>query len=323
MRVAILDDYQNVALTMADWSKIGAAADITVFNDHVDALDAVADRLAPFDVIAMMRERTPFPSQLIGNLPNLKLLVTAGMRNLSIDLAAATDHGVVVSGTENVGVTTAELAWGLILGLARKIPEEDKATRAGHWQTSVGMSVADKTLGIVGLGKVGSHVAKIGLAFGMNVIAWSQNLTHERCVESGVQLASKEELFRKSDFISVHLVLSDRTRGLVGRDEFSLMKPSAYLVNTARGPIVQQDALIEALESGAIGGAGIDVYDSEPLPPGHPMRTLPRSIITPHLGFVTDTNYKLWYGQIVEDIEAWMAGEPIRVLNGDGVDGAG
>lgn len=317
MRVAILDDYQNVALTMADWSKIEKAADITVFNDHIDGLDAVADRLAPFDVVAIMRERTPFPSELISRLPNLKLLITAGMRNMSIDLAAATEHGLVVCGTENVGVTTAELAWGLILGLARKIPEEDRATRAGHWQTSVGVSVADKTLGIVGLGKVGGHVAKIGLAFGMNVIAWSENLTPERCAELGVQLATKEELFSKSDFISIHLVLSDRTRGLVGRDEFSLMKPSAYLVNTARGPIVQQDALIEALESGAIGGAGIDVYDPEPLPPSHPMRDLPRSIITPHLGFVTDTNYKLWYGQIVEDIEAWRAGEAVRVLNPD------
>lgn len=317
MRIAILDDYQNVALSMADWSKIEDAADITVFNDHIDGLDEVADRLAPFDVVAIMRERTPFPSELISRLPNLKLLVTAGMRNLSIDLVAATENGVIVSGTENVGVTTAELAWGLILGLARKIPEEDKATRAGHWQTSVGMSVADKTLGIVGLGKVGGHVAKIGLAFGMDVIAWSQNLTQGRCAEIGVQLATKEELFRKADFISVHLVLSDRTRGLIGGEEFSLMKPSAYLVNTARGPIVQQAALIEALESGAIGGAGIDVYDSEPLPASHPMRNLPRSIITPHLGFVTDTNYKLWYGQIVEDIEAWMAGEAVRVLNPD------
>ncbi|MDX1484395.1 MAG: D-2-hydroxyacid dehydrogenase family protein [Alphaproteobacteria bacterium] len=315
MRVAILDDYQNVALTMADWSKIEEAADITVFNDHIDNPDAVAERLAPFDVIAIMRERTPFPSELIKRLPNLKLLVTAGMRNLGIDLDAATERGVVVSGTENVGVTTAELAWGLILGLARRIPEEDRATRAGHWQTSVGVSVADKTLGIIGLGKVGGHVAKIGLAFGMNVIAWSQNLTPERCAELGVHLATKEDLFATSDFISIHLVLSDRTRGLVGREELALMKPSAYLVNTARGPIVQQDALIEALVTGAIGGAGIDVYNSEPLAVDHPMRSLPRSIITPHLGFVTDTNYKLWYGQIVEDIEAWTAGKPLRVLN--------
>lgn len=317
MRVAILDDYQNVALTLADWSSVEDSADITVFNDHVEDVDAVADRLSPFDVVVIMRERTPFPSALISRLPNLKLLVTAGMRNLSIDLEAASKNGVVVSGTENVGVTTAELAWGLILGLARKIPEEDRATRAGHWQTSLGVSVADKTLGILGLGKVGGHVAKIGLAFGMDVIAWSQNLTVERCVELGVRLVNKEALFTESDFISIHLVLSDRTRGLVGRDELELMKPSAYLVNTSRGPIVQQDALIDVLEAGAIGGAGIDVYDSEPLALDDPMRSLPRSIITPHLGFVTDTNYKLWYGQIAEDIEAWLASKPLRVLNPD------
>jgi phosphoglycerate dehydrogenase-like enzyme len=315
MRVAILDDYQNVALTMADWSKVECAADITVFNDHLDDADALAARLEPFEVVAIMRERTPFPSGLLTRLPNLKLLVTAGMRNLSIDLKAANDCGVVVSGTENVGVTTAELAWGLILGLARRIPEEDRATRAGHWQTSVGISIGDKTLGIIGLGKVGGHVAKIGLAFGMDVMAWSQNLTAERCAEVGVRLAAKEELFANADFISIHLVLSDRTRGLVGRDELGLMKPTAYLVNTARGPIVQQEALIEALEAGTIGGAGIDVYDSEPLPQDHPMRSLPRAIITPHLGFVTDTNYKLWYGQIAEDIAAWMDGTPLRVLN--------
>jgi phosphoglycerate dehydrogenase-like enzyme len=317
MRVAILDDYQNVALEMADWSPVEKTSDITVFNDHLDDGDAVAARLEPFDVVVIMRERTPFPAELITRLPNLKLLVTAGMRNLSIDLKAATEGGVVVSGTENVGVTTAELAWGLMLALARRIPEEDRSMRAGNWQTSVGTSVADKTLGIVGLGKVGGHVAKIGLAFGMDVIAWSQNLTAERCAEFGVRLATKEELFSNADFISIHLVLSDRTRGLIGRGQLALMKPTAYLVNTARGPIVQQDALIEALEAGNIGGAGIDVYDTEPLPPDHPMRHLPRSIITPHLGFVTDTNYRLWYGQCAEDVLAWINGAPLRVLNPD------
>jgi phosphoglycerate dehydrogenase-like enzyme len=317
MRIAILDDYQDVALKMADWSRVQEAADITVFNDHLDGQDAIAARLEPFDVVVIMRERTPFPAELIARLPNLKLLVTGGRRTLSIDLQAATDRGVVVSGTENVGVTTAELAWGLMLALARRISEEDRATRAGHWQTSVGTSVADKTLGIVGLGKVGGHVAKIGLAFGMDVIAWSQNLTAERCAELGVRLAGKEELFSNADFVSVHLVLSDRTRGLIGSDELALMKPTAYLINTARGPIVQQDALIEVLEAGSIGGAGIDVYDSEPLPLDHPMRHLPRSIITPHLGFVTDTNYKLWYGQCAEDVRAWLDGAPLRLLNPD------
>jgi phosphoglycerate dehydrogenase-like enzyme len=318
MRVAIIDDYLNISLEIADWSRVKDRADITVFTDHESDLDRLVERLEPFDIIAIMRERTAFPKALFDRLPNLKLLVTAGMRNLSVDLAAATARGIVVSGTENVGVTTAELAWGHILGLARHLPEEDAATRAGKWQTRLGMSIGDKTLGIIGLGKVGGHVAKIGLAFGMDVVAWSQNLTAERCAEAGVRLApSKEALLAEADFVSIHLVLSDRTRGIIGQDEFAKMKRSAYLINTSRGPIVEQGALINALEKGLIAGAGIDVYDIEPLPADHPMRHLPRAHITPHVGFVTDTNYKLWYGQSAEDVAAWLDGRPLRLLNPD------
>ncbi len=318
MRVAILDDYLNVSQEVADWSAISAKADITVFNDHESDIDRLAKRLEPFDIICIMRERTPFKKDLLDRLPNLKLLVTAGMRNLSIDLGAATERSIVVSGTENVGVTTAELAWGHILGLARRLPEEDAATRAGAWQTHLGMSIADKTLGIIGLGKVGGHVAKIGRAFGMNVVAWSQNLTAERCAEMDVRLApSKEALLAEADFISMHLVLSDRTRGIIGKGDFDKMKKTAFFINTARGPLVDEAALIDALEGGKIAGAGIDVYDVEPLPADHPMRSLPRAHITPHLGFVTDTNYKLWYGQTAEDVKAWMDGKPLRLLNPD------
>lgn len=318
MRIAILDDYLNVSLELADWSDIRAQGDVTVFNDHEDDAARLAERLRPFDVICIMRERTPFPKSLFDKLPNLKLLVTAGMRNLSIDLTAASERGIVVSGTENVGVTTAELAWGHILSLARHLPEEDAATRAGNWQTHLGTSIADKTLGIIGLGKVGGHVAKIGLAFGMSVMAWSQNLTAERCAEVGVRLApSKDALLAEADFISIHLVLSDRTRGIIGAGDFAKMKPTARFINTARGPLVDQAALIDALEQGTIAGAGIDVYDIEPLPADHPMRKLPRAHITPHLGFVTDTNFKLWYGQTAEDVRAWVAGKPLRILNPD------
>jgi phosphoglycerate dehydrogenase-like enzyme len=318
MRIAILDDYLNVSQKMADWSAIKAKADITVFNDHEDDAARLAKQLQPFDIICIMRERTPFPKSLFDQLPNLKLLATAGMRNLSIDLPTATERGIVVSGTENVGVTTAELAWGHMLGLARRLPEEDAATRAGEWQTHLGTSIADKTLGIIGLGKVGGHVAKIGRAFGMDVIAWSQNLAAERCAEAGVRLvSSKDALLAEADFVSIHLVLSDRTRGIIGVGDFEKMKPSAYLINTARGPLVDEAALIAALKNGTIAGAGIDVYDIEPLPADHPMRNLPRAHITPHLGFVTDTNYKLWYGQTAEDVQAWMNGKPLRVLNPD------
>ncbi len=316
MRIAILDDFQNVALTLADWSPLDGRAQTTVFRDHLKDPDRLAERLRDFEVIVLMRERTPFPRGLIEQLPKLKMLTTSGMTNRSIDLAAATDHGVVVCGTDNVGTTTAELAWGLILGLMRSIPQEDRATRDGAWQTSLGVGLAGKTLGVLGLGKLGSRMATIGAAFGMTVTAWSQNLTEERCRAAGaVKAGSKDELLSKADVVTIHLVLSDRTRGLIGRREFALMKPTAYLVNTSRGPIVEQSALIEALETQRIAGAGIDVYDVEPLPADHPMRRLPNSVITPHLGYVTVDNYRVFYPKAVENIGAFLDGKPIRVLN--------
>jgi phosphoglycerate dehydrogenase-like enzyme len=324
MRIAILDDFQNVALTLADWSPLDGRAQTTVFRDHLKDLDRLVERLRDFEAIVLMRERTPFPRALIEQLPQLKLLNTSGMTNRSIDLTAATDHGVVVCGTDNVGTTTAELAWGLILGLMRNIPQEDRATRDGAWQTSLGVGVAGKTLGILGLGKLGARMATIGAAFGMTVTAWSQNLTEERCHAVGaVKAGSKDELLSQADVVTIHLVLSDRTRGLIGRREFGLMKPTAYLVNTSRGPIVDQAALIEALETQRIAGAGIDVYDVEPLPADHPMRRLPNAVITPHLGYVTVDNYRVFYPKAVENIGAFLNGRPIRVLNPEVLAAAG
>lgn len=318
MRVAILDDYQAVALSIADWTPLKGRAQVTVFQDHLTDQDRLAERLRDFECILAMRERTPFPRALIERLPKLKLLLTTGMNNRSMDMAAATDRGIMICGTDGGSMPTAELAWGLILGLARKIPQEDRATREGAWQTSLGVGLAGKTLGLLGLGKLGSQMAKIGQAFGMNVIAWSQNLTEERCRAVGAtKAASKDDLLSKADVMSIHLVLSERTRGLIGRREFALMKPTAYLVNTSRGPIVDEAALIEAVEQKRIAGIGIDVYDVEPLPADHPLRRLPGTVITPHLGYVTEGNYREYYGKSVENIIAYLDGSPCRVLNPD------
>lgn len=313
-RIAVLDDYQNVALQTADWKKLSSDCEITVFRDHVDGLDALAARLAPFEVIVAMRERTPFPRALLERLPNLRLLVTTGMRNTSIDLEAAAARNVVVCGTPGLPYPTAELAWGLILSLFRRIPQEDRAMREGRWQTTLGLGLNGKVLGVLGLGTLGSRVARVGRAFEMDVLAWSQNLTKERAAEVGATLVPKDELLARADVVSIHLVLSERTRGLVGKRELGLMKRTAFLVNTSRGPIVDETALVEALESGRIAGAGIDVYDEEPLPMEHPLRRAPNTVLTPHLGYVTEETYRVFYGGAVEDIAAWLAGAPIRVL---------
>lgn len=316
-RIAILDDFQNVALEVADWSAVAGRAEITVFNDHLADPDAVAERLRDFDIVVIMRERTPFPAALIECLPNLRLLLTTGMRNLSIDLDAATARGVIVCGTESVGYTPAELTWALILAFMRNIPREDKATREGQWQTALGRAIHGRVLGVIGLGKIGARVAAVGKAFEMDVIAWSQNLTGERCAEVGVRLVGLDELLTTSDVITIHTVLSDRTRGLIGAGELAKMKPTAMLVNTSRGPIVEEAALITALRDGTIAGAGLDVYDVEPLPLDHPLRNLENTVITPHLGYVTDDNYRLYFDHAVEDIGAYLDGGPIRVLNPD------
>ena len=311
MRVAILDDYQDVARDLADWSGL----ETTVFNDHVSDEAALVARLAPFDAICLMRERTPFPRSLIEKLPNLKLLVTAGMYNASIDLQAAQDQGIAVSGTTAPAAQgTAELTLAMILALARGLVGEAASLRAGGWQHRLGRNIAGQTLGLVGLGKLGGEVARLAMACNMNVVAWSQNLTDERAAEIGIRRVSREELFATSDFISVHLVLSERSRGLIGATDFARMKPDACFINTSRGPIIDSAALLDALRNGRIGGAGIDVYDVEPLPADNPWRTQENVIATPHIGFVTRQTYEIWYPQMAENIRAFMAGAPIRPI---------
>jgi phosphoglycerate dehydrogenase-like enzyme len=313
-RVAILDDYQSVALSMADWSTLGPGVSVHPFHERIGKEDDLAERLRNFDVIVAMRERTPFPASLVDRLHALKLLVTTGRRNASIDLKAAAARGIVVCGTSTSGTPPAELTWGLILSLARHIPRESAAMRTGGWQTTVGVGLHGKTLGVIGLGRLGTDVARIGKAFGMHVIAWSQNLTRERADEAGVEHVEKDALFRRADIVTVHLVLSDRTRGIVGERELTMMKPTALLINTARGPIVDEHALIHALRHSVLAGAGLDVFDEEPLPVDHPLRRLENALLTPHLGYVTAENYRLAYGEAVEDIRAFLAGKPVRVI---------
>lgn len=315
MRVAILDDYQGVALALADWQSLHPQAQMQAFVDHLDGLDALAQRLHTFESIVAMRERTPFPRALLDRLPNLRLLVTAGMRNAAIDIAAAAERKVLVCGTEMLPYPTAELAWGLILALCRHIPREDRAVREGRWQTTLGIGLKGKTLGLLGLGRLGSQVARVGKAFGMETIAWSQNLTAERAAEAGAALVSKAELFARADIVSIHLVLSPRSRGLVSEAELARMKPTAFLVNTSRGPIVDEAALLAALRAKRIAGAGLDVFEPEPLPSDHPVLKLDNVVITPHLGYVTEEGYRLAYGQAVEDIRGFLEGKPVRVIN--------
>ncbi|KOG73399.1 MULTISPECIES: D-2-hydroxyacid dehydrogenase family protein [Streptomyces] len=316
LRCAVLDDYQDIATTVADWSSVQDRVEVTGFTRHFATGDELAEALAGFDIVVTLRERVPFPAELFARLPRLKLLVASGMRNSVIDFAAAAEHGVTVCGTASSSTPPVELTWALLLGLARGVVTEHNALRAGGpWQSTVGADLHGKRLGLLGLGKIGSRVAQVGAAFGMDVVAWSQNLTEERTDEVGTGLAANlEELLRTSDFVSVHLALSDRTRGLLGAPELALLKPTAYLVNTSRAAIVDQDALLAALHEGRIAGAGIDVFDTEPLPAGHPMRTAPRLLATPHLGYVSRDNYRTYYGQAVEDIEAFLQGAPIRRL---------
>jgi phosphoglycerate dehydrogenase-like enzyme len=312
VRVAVLDDYQRVALSYGDWDGLGA--EVQVFADHLAGDDEVVERLAPFEVVVAMRERTPFTRARLERLPNLRLLVTTGMRNASIDLDAARDHGVMVCGTGSLGPPTAELAWALILAVTRHVTEEDAAMRAGGWQHTIGPELAGRTLGILGLGRLGARMAGIARAFEMTAIAWSQNLPAERAAEAGAELVTKQELFRRADVVTIHVVLSDRSRGLVGARELGLMKPTAYLVNTSRGPIVDEAALLDALTSGRIAGAGLDVFSTEPLPPDSPLLSAPRTVLTPHIGYVTRGTYEIFYRDAVEDIAQWLAGEPVRVL---------
>lgn len=318
-RCAVLDDYQNVALSLADWSKVTSDMEVKVFNKSLAKdlgdLNAVAEALQGFNIVCAMRERTPFPRALLEKLPDLKLIVTTGLKNAAIDVAAAKDKGVLVCGTESLSHPTAELTIGLMIDLTRKISFESARMKAGEpWQVTVGGDLNGKTLGVLGLGKLGSRVAKAAKSLDMKVVAWSQNLTPEKCRDAGVDYATKEELLKQSDFVTIHMVLSPRSKGLVGGAEFALMKRSAFLINTSRGPLVDESALIDALTNKTIAGAGLDVYDTEPLPIGHPLRSLPNALLTPHLGYVTQDNYRVFYGQTVDAIRAWLDGKPIRVI---------
>jgi phosphoglycerate dehydrogenase-like enzyme len=313
---AVLNDYQGVATSIADWRPLSGKVDVQVFRDHIADRTALAEALSRFEIIVAMRERTPFDAWLFERLPKLRLLVTTGMRNASIDLRAAQQHGVTVCGTAGSGGATAELAWGLILSLMRDIPGEvERFRQGGRWQTGVGRALQGRTLGVIGLGALGSRMARVGLAFGMSVTGWSRSLTQDRCTDLGIRHAGTlDNLLAVSDAITLHVTLNAQSRGMIGAREFGLMRPSAILVNTSRGPIVDEQALIDALRARRIAGAGIDVYDEEPLPLDHPLRSLDNLVPTPHLGYVTEEAYRVFYGEAVEDVAAWLGGNPVRVL---------
>jgi phosphoglycerate dehydrogenase-like enzyme len=305
-KIAVLDDYQNVALECADWSVLRDRADITVFHDHLANPDAVIERLLPFDVVCVMRERTSLPRNVIERLPNLKLIASTGAVNASIDVAAAGDHGIAVVHTGYRSDPTIEFTWALILASARHIVTESNSVRSGGWQQTVGTDLRGKTLGVLGLGNVGSQVARIGTAFGMKLIAWSQNMTPESANAAGAVLVSKDQLFERADILTIHLVLSSRTRCLIGAAELKRMKSTAWLINTSRGPIVEEQALVGALKNKQIAGAAIDVFDVEPLPPNHPFRTLDNILATPHIGYVSEGLYKTFYEDTVSNIRKWL-----------------
>ena len=315
LRCAILDDYQNVVLSIADWSTVKGELDIKVFNQHLGSQDNVVKALQDFEIIVAMRERTPFPRAVIEKLPNLKLLITTGMRNLAIDTAAAKEKGVTVCGTGSFGSPTSGIAIGLMLELTRRIGYENARMHAGEtWQATIGPELEGLTLGTLGLGKLGTRTAQIAKAFGMNVIAWSQNLTAEKAAAAGVGYVTKEDLFRQSDIVTINVILSQRSRGLVGAAEFALMKPTAYIINTSRGPIIDEAAMLSALREKKIAGAGLDVFDVEPLPLDHPLRKMDNVVLTPHLGYVATQNYRAYFKGVVEDIRAFLDGKPVRVM---------
>ena len=314
VRVAVLDDYQGAALDHADWSTLFDRAEVTVFRDHLHDADALVERLAPFEVVCLMRERTPLTTAILDRLPRLRLIVTTAMWNAALDCAHAVARGIVVSGTQSIQSGTPELIWLLILSLARRYDAERASVRDGGWQTSVGLDLCNRTLGVMGLGQIGTRIARVGNAFDMRVIAWSQNLTPARAAAAGAEFVDKDTLLAQSDFLTINLKLSERTRHIVGAAEIGRMKPSAYLVNTSRGPLVDEAALIAALRERRIAGAALDVFDLEPLPPDHPFRHMDNVVATPHIGYVTDAAYRVFYPQVVENIDAWLRGAPIRRL---------
>ncbi|UXZ94331.1 D-2-hydroxyacid dehydrogenase family protein [Pseudomonas phytophila] len=313
-KIAVLDDWQSVASDVVDWSVLNSIGEVSFLHEYPADTAIMAARLQAFTVICVMRERTIFDEALLSQLPNLKLLVTGGMRNAAIDVKAATRLGIQVCGTESYKHAAPELTWALIMGVTRNLVDEANSLRSGQWQIGIGSDLHGKTLGILGLGSIGKWIARYGLAFGMNVIAWSENLTAEAAAESGVTYVSKQELFEQADILSIHLVLSDRSRGLVDAQALGWMKPTSYLINTSRGPIVDEGALIETLQKRRIAGAALDVFAIEPLPAEHPFRVLDNVLATPHVGYVTENNYRMFYSQMIEDIQAWTAGAPIRVF---------
>ncbi len=314
LTIAVLDDWQHVACDVVDWSVLDPIGQVSFFHDYPADTETLAERLADYQVICVMRERTLFDQALLSRLPNLKLLVTGGMRNAAIDVKAARAQGIEVCGTESYKHAAPELTWALIMGITRNLAGEAHSLRTGGWQVGLGRDLHGKTLGLLGLGSIGKWIARYGQAFGMKVIAWSQNLTDEAAAEVGVTCVSKQQLFEQADVLSVHLVLSDRSRGLVDAEALGWMKPDAYLINTSRGPIIDEAALIDTLRQRRIAGAALDVFDQEPLPAGHPFRQLDNVLATPHVGYVTENNYRTFYGQMIEDIQAWQAGKPIRVF---------
>jgi phosphoglycerate dehydrogenase-like enzyme len=314
LKVALLDDFQDVGRTLGPWARLGARVEVTAFTEPIRGEDALAATLEPFEVIVAMRERTGFPRSVIERLPNLRLLVTTGMANAAIDLDALRERGVTVCGTTGSIAATLELTWALLLGVSRHLCEEDRAIRAGAWQHTIGPELAGRTLGLVGLGRIGSAMVPVARAFGMEVIAWSENLTAESAHAAGAEHVAKEQLFASADFVSVHYKLSGRSRGIVGAREIAGMKRTAFLVNTSRGLLVDTPALLEALHDGRIAGAALDVYDEEPLPVDHPLRSAPRTLLSPHLGYVASGAYERWWREIVENVEAFLDGDPIRVV---------
>lgn len=314
IRIAILDDYQQIALKLADWDKLPSSVEVKALHHYLKITEQVIDALTEFDVVCIMRERTPFTHEIFQRLPRLKLLITSGAKNAAIDVPAASEFGVRVSGTSSPGHAASELAWGLILALSRQIVAEDKSIRDGLWQTTIGQDLKGKTIGILGLGRHGSNIARYALAFGMRVIAWSQNLTPQQCQQHGVDYVDKQTLLQESDIITIHLQMGQRYRGLIDAEAFNMMKPTAYLINTSRGPIIDQQALIHAMQTQQIAGAGLDVYDEEPLAADHPLRSLPNSILTSHVGYVTEQTYRVFYCEMVAIISDWMAGKEIKTL---------
>ena len=314
MKIAVLDDYQGVALSFADWSPVQARAEVTVLREHIGATEALIERLLPFDAVCIMRERTRLSRAILERLPNLKFIGSTAPRNAAIDLDAAKARGITVCSTGYTSNGAMELTWALILAAARNLPAEFASVQRGGWQTSIGRDLQGSTIGIMGLGRIGQRIAAVARAFGMEVVAWSQNLTREAAESAGAELVDKEGLLRRADFLSLHLILSGRTTGIVGAAELALMKPTAWLVNTARGPLVDEAALLAALERRAIAGAALDVFDTEPLPLAHPLRSMPNVLLTPHVGYVTSNTYAIFFRDTVENLLAWLDGAPIRVM---------